>query len=57
MITKVKTVISFLILLVAVGVAAYDYHIGLWAPAVVAFGVGLFLVFAIWVFPDVKRKS
>jgi membrane protein YdbS with pleckstrin-like domain len=56
-ITKVKTVISLLILLVAVGVAAYDYHVELLAPAVVAFGTGLFVVFAIWVFPDVKRKS
>ena len=57
MITKVKTVISLLILLVAVGVAAHDYHVELLAPAVVAFGTGLFVVFAIWVFPDVKRKS
>ncbi|MEW6769729.1 MAG: hypothetical protein AB1342_17025 [Pseudomonadota bacterium] len=57
MITKVKAAISLLTLLVAVGVAAYDYHIELWVPAVVAFGVGLFVVFAIWVFPDVKRKS
>ena len=57
MITKVKAAISLLTLLVAVGVAAYDYHIELWVPAVVAFGVGLFVVFATWVFPDVKRKS
>lgn len=57
MITKVKSVISILVLLVACGVAAYDYHIGLSAPAFVSLGVGLFVVFAIWVFPDVKRTK
>lgn len=57
MMAKIKSVISILVLAVACGIAAYDYRIGLLAPALVSVGVGLFVVFAIWVFPDVKPKS
>ena len=57
MMAKIKSVISILVLAVACGIAAYDYRIELIAPALVSVGVGLFVVFAIWVFPDVKPKS
>ena len=57
MLIKIKLVISTLVLLVAAGIAFYDYRIGLYPPAAVALGVGMFVVFAIWVFPDVKRKG
>lgn len=57
MMAKIKYTISILVLAVAWCVAAYDYHIELFAPAFVSIGVGLFVVFAIWIFPDVKRKN
>ena len=57
MMTKIKSVISILVLAVACGIAAYYNRNELIAPALVSVWVGLFVVFAIWVFPEVKPKS
>jgi hypothetical protein len=45
MLVKIKLVISTLVLLVAACIAFYDYRIGLYPPAAVALGVGMFVVF------------
>lgn len=49
--------ISFLIIVVTFAVAAYDFYIDLLAPALVSAAAGMFIVFSIWIFPDVKPKK
>jgi hypothetical protein len=54
---KIKLGLSLLVVLVTAIAAFYQHSLGHdWLPYVVAF-LGFFMIFAMWLFPEVKREE
>ena len=52
-----KILLTILVAIVAVGTHFWQKDIGNMAPAWVALGLGAFMIFALWLFPETKRRS
>ncbi|MEX2629254.1 MAG: hypothetical protein WD341_04885 [Tistlia sp.] len=52
--THIKLILSLVVLAVAAYVGWWQHGLGHQGPAWVAVGLGLFMVFALWVFPETK---
>ncbi len=55
--TKIKVIVSLLLLVLAGLTALYEISKGMQMPAYVALFLGAFMVFSIWIFPDVNRED
>ncbi|MDF1749824.1 MAG: hypothetical protein P1V34_13215 [Alphaproteobacteria bacterium] len=52
-----KILLTLLVAIVAVGAHFWQMDIGNVTPAWVALGLGAFMIFALWLFPETKRRS
>ncbi|MES2784685.1 MAG: hypothetical protein V4684_04420 [Pseudomonadota bacterium] len=55
--TKVKVILSVVILLMFVATGLYEFSRDLRNAGYAAFFLGLFMVFSIWIFPEVNREA
>lgn len=53
---KIKLLLSLLVLAVGAGVFAFERSIGNTTPALVAAGLAVFMVIAVWLFPEASKK-
>lgn len=54
---KVKAVISLLVATAAAGMFFYQQEIGLQANKWIAVGLALFMIGAVWLFPEAKGRK
>ncbi|HAE00604.1 MAG TPA: hypothetical protein DCL95_14315 [Rhodospirillaceae bacterium] len=52
-----KILLTVLVALVGITAHFWQMDIGNVAPAWVALGLGAFMIFALWLFPETKRRS
>ena len=52
----IKTALSIIVLLVAVAAYFYQDSLGLHGPKIAIMVLAPFMVIAMWIFPEVKRK-
>ncbi len=52
----IKTALSIIVLLVALGGYFYQDSIGMHGPKIAILFLAPFMVVAMWIFPEVKRK-
>lgn len=55
--TKIKLAITVLVLAVGAGVWMFERHVGNVEASWVAGGLAVFMVLAIWLFPEVSKKD
>lgn len=55
--TNIKLMLSLAVLIVAGLVGWWQYGLDHVGPAYVAVGLGIFMVFALWVFPEAKGEK
>ena len=55
--TKIKSAISVLVLAVGAGVWVFERGLGNVTASWVAGGLAVFMVLAIWLFPEVSKKD
>ena len=55
--TYVKLLASLVMLAISGLAALYEHSKGLQWPTLITIAFGVFLVFSIWVFPDVNREK
>lgn len=55
--TPIKLTLSVIVLAVALAVGWWQIDIGQRMPGYVAIGLGLFMIVALWLFPEAKGKK
>lgn len=54
---KIKIPLSIAVILVAIAVSYFQYQAGQAVTPWIALALGVFMVFAMWVFPEEKKKK